>query len=184
MCSNHFSSYLPALTGSHLARWSSQSWRWEMLLVPWQSLISANDPKVYFNSNTLIYWYKKFPNYCFMSQKLHRTILVIYYTYTIMFSVAPFFLILSQTLLVTEQANHSCGLFCLWAPWYLHRLAPQHSNNPCTLICKLLSQLGFLRIACPRHRKVPSLRSEPVYYLVTAKPSHQGTLVRTTSWCS
>lgn len=42
-----------------------------------------------------------------MSQKLYRTTLIKYYTYIIVFSTALFTLILLQSLLITEQSNHS-----------------------------------------------------------------------------
>lgn len=95
-----------------------------------------------------------------------------------------FVLILVQSLFITERVNHSYVFFLLWAYHYLHRRVSQHLNSLSILICRCLSQLGLVRIACFRHRQIPSLRSEPPYTPVKAKPYHQETEARPTSWHS
>lgn len=64
---------------------------------------------------------------------------------------------------------------------YLTGLAHQRSSSPYSPICALLSQLGFLRIARPRHRQSPSPSSEPAHSQAKAQPSHQGTMPSATS---
>lgn len=114
-----------------------------------------------------------------MSQKLYAAFLI-KCTHTMLFSTA-LVTVLSQTLLVTKQSDYPCVSFPLWTYHYLTGLAHQRSSSPYSPICALLSQLGFLRIARPRHRQSPSPSSEPAHSQAKAQPSHQGTMPSATS---